>query len=123
EQEPGATVVSIETVPHLLAAPLARPRFQSVLAGSFATLARLLSMVGTYGVLSFLVRQRRREIGIRMALGASPWHVRRRVLGHGLTIGAAGTGVGRGLALTIGRLVQPLLFGVTASDPLVLIGT
>ena len=80
-------------------------------------------MVGIYGMLSFLVRQRRREIGIRMALGASPSNVRRRVLRHGLTIGAVGTLLGMGLALAIGRLVQPLLYGVAASDPRLLIGT
>ena len=122
DQEPGATVVSIEALPHLLAAPLARPRFQSTLAAGFASLALLLSIVGTYGMLSFLVRQRRREIGIRMALGASPSNVRRRVLRHGLTIGLAGTLLGVACALAIGRLVQPLLFGVTASDPRMLIG-
>ena len=123
EQEPGATVVSIEALPHLLAAPLARPRFQSMLSACFASLALLLSMVGTYGMLSFLVRQRRHEIGIRMALGASPSNVRRRVLGHGLTIGLTGTLLGMALALAAGRLVQPLLFGVASSDPRVLVGT
>jgi putative ABC transport system permease protein len=123
DQEPGATVVSIEALPHLLAAPLARPRFQSVLAGTFASLALLLSMVGTYGMLSFLVRQRRREIGIRMALGASPSNVRRRVLRHGLTIGLVGTMLGLAFALAIGRLVQPFLFGIASSDPRILTGT
>lgn len=123
DKEPGAAVVSIESLPHLLAAPLARPRFQTTLVGCFAALAVLLSVVGTYGMLSFLVRQRRREIGIRMALGAAPSNVRRLVLRHGLTIGMLGVLFGVALALAIGRLVQPLLFGVTAADPLVLIGT
>jgi putative ABC transport system permease protein len=123
DQEPGAAVVRIESVPHLLAVPLARPRFQTTLAACFAALALLLSVVGTYGTLSFFVRQRRREIGIRMALGAAPSNVRRLVLRHGLTIGALGVLVGIAAALAIGRLVQPLLFGVTATDPLVLMGT
>jgi putative ABC transport system permease protein len=123
DQEPGAAVVFIEPLPHLLAAPLARPRFQTTLAACFAVFAVLLSVVGTYGVLSFLVRQRRREIGIRMALGATPSNVRHIVLRRGLTIGALGVLLGVALALAIGRLVQPLLFDVTATDPLVLVGT
>ena len=122
-QEPGAAVVSIEPLPHLLAAPLARPRFQTALVAYFAALALLLSVVGTYGTLSFFVRQRRREIAIRMALGAAPSHVRRVVLQHGLTIGALGVLLGVVFVLAIGRLVQPLLFGVTATDPAVLVGT
>ena len=121
--EPAATVMSIEPLTHLLAAPLARPRFQTALVACFAALALLLSVVGTYGMLSFFVRQRRREIGIRMALGAAPSNVRRLVLRHGLMIGALGVLLGTASALALGRVVQPLLFGVAASDPLVLIGT
>jgi putative ABC transport system permease protein len=115
--------VSVESLPHLLAAPLARPRFQTTLVACFAALALLLSVVGTYGMLSFLVRQRRREIGIRMALGASPSSVRRLVLRHGLTMGTLGVLLGTAFAVAVGRHVQPLLFGVTATDPLVLAGT
>jgi putative ABC transport system permease protein len=122
-KEPGAAVVSIDSLPHLLAAPLARPRFQGMIVSSFGGLALLLSVVGTYGMLSFLVRQGRREIGIRMALGAAPSHVRRLVLRHGLTIGALGVLFGAAFAVAIGRLVQPLLFGVAATDPVVLMGT
>jgi putative ABC transport system permease protein len=123
EREPGAAVVSVESLPHLLAAPLARPRFQTTLVACFAALALLLSVVGTYGMLSFLVRQRRREIGIRMALGAAPSNVRRLVLRHGLTMGTLGVLLGTAFAVAVGRHVQPLLFGVTATDPLVLAGT
>ena len=108
---------------HLLAAPLARPRFQTTLVASFAALALLLSVVGTYGTLSFYVRQRRREIGIRMALGAAPSNVRSIVLRRGLTMGALGVVLGGASALAIGRLVQPILYGVSAADPLVLAGT
>lgn len=123
DQEPGAAIVSLEALPRLLAAPLARPRFQTALVACFAALALVLSVVGIYGTLSFFVRQRRREIGIRMALGAAPSNVRRLVLRHGLTIGALGVLLGVASALAIGRLVQPFLFGVTATDPLVLVGT
>jgi predicted lysophospholipase L1 biosynthesis ABC-type transport system permease subunit len=120
EQEPGATVVRMDSLPRLLSAPLARPRFQTTLAAGFAALALLLSLLGTYGLLSFLVRQRRREIGIRMALGAAPSQVRRLVLRQGLTMGAAGVMLGAASVLALGSLVQPFLFGVTATDPLVL---
>ena len=123
DREPGATIVSLEPLPRLLAAPLARPRFQTALVTCFAALAMVLSVVGTYGTLSFFVGQRRREIGIRMALGAAPSNVRRLVLGHGLAIGALGVMLGTAFAVTIGRLIQPLLFGVTATDPVVLTGT
>jgi len=123
DQEPGAAIVSLEALPRLLAAPLARPRFQTALVACFAALALVLSVVGIYGTLSFFVRQRRREIGIRIALGAAPSNVRRLVLRQGLTIGALGVLIGMAAARVIGRLVQPLLFGVTATDPLVLVGT
>lgn len=121
--EPGATVVTLIPLPRLLAAPLARPRFQSTLVGCFAALALVLSVVGTYGTLSFLVRQRRREIGIRMALGATSSSVRRVVMRHGLMIGTLGVLLGLAATVAAGRLVQPLLFAVTATDPLVLATT
>lgn len=123
DQQPGAAIVSIEPLPNLLAAPLARPRFQSTLAVCFAALACLLSIVGTHGMLSFHVRQRKRDIGIRVALGAGPSNVRGLVLRPGLTTGTLGVLIGVALALAGRRLLQPLLFGVTAGDPLVLIGT
>jgi putative ABC transport system permease protein len=122
-QEPGATVVSVDPLPELLRAPLARPRFQTTLAACFAALALVLSIVGTYGLLSFLVKQRRREIGIRIALGATPSRVRALVVRHGLETGALGVLLGTGLALSADRLVRPFLFGVTATDPIVLFGT
>jgi putative ABC transport system permease protein len=118
--EPGAAVVSVERLPELLAAPLARPRFQAALVICFAALGLLLSVVGTYGTLSFLVRQRRREIGIRIALGAAPSRVRVLVLRQGLAIGVLGVLLGTAGALAVGRFVQPLLFDVTATDPVVL---
>ncbi len=121
--EPGTAVVSIAPLVRLLAAPLARPRFQTTLVGAFAGLALALSIVGTYGTLSFVVRQRRREIGIRMALGAAASNVRRLVLLQGLAIGLLGVGLGLVSAVAAGRLIQPLLFDVTATDPLVLVGT
>ena len=120
--EPGAAVVSIESLPDLLAAPLARPRFQTTLVVCFAVISVSLSLVGTCGMLSFVIRQRRREIGIRIAVGASAWNVRGLVLRSGLMAGAVGVLLGAACVLAAGRLVQPFLFGVTAADPLVLTG-
>jgi putative ABC transport system permease protein len=121
--EPGSAVVTIAPLVRLLAAPLARPRFQATLVGAFAGLALALSIVGTYGTLSFVVRQRRREIGIRMALGAAASNVRRLVLLQGLAIGLLGVGLGLASAVAAGRLIEPLLFDVTTTDPAVLVGT
>ncbi len=121
--EPAATVVSVTPLRRLLAVPLARPRFQSALVTCFAGLALVLSVVGTYGTLSFFVRQRRREIGIRIALGAAPATVRRLILGHGLTMGLVGVLLGLCAAVAAGDLVQPLLFGVAPTDRLVLVAT
>jgi putative ABC transport system permease protein len=123
DREPGAVVLNVEPLSRLLATPLARPRFQATLAACFAALALLLSVVGAFGVLSFMVRQRRREIGIRMALGAAPSNVRLLVLRHGFAIGTIGVVSGIAFSLATGRFLQPLLFGVRFSDPLVLGGT
>ena len=120
EREPGATVVSILPLPRLLAAPLARPRFQSALVSCVAGLAVVLSIVGTYGTLSFFVRQRRREIGIRMALGAVPANVRRLVMRRAVAMGVAGVLLGIAGAIAAARLVQPLLFAVAPTDPFLL---
>jgi predicted permease len=122
-QEPGAAVLSLTPLPSLLAAPLARPRFQSALVASFAGLALTLAVVGTYGTLSFFVRQRTREFGIRMALGADAARIRTFVLRKGAIIGLLGVGAGLGAASLAEPLAEPLLFGVAATDPVVLAGT
>jgi putative ABC transport system permease protein len=75
-------------------------------------------MVGVYGVLSYLVAQRTREMGVRLALGARPADVRRMVVGHGAVLGAAGVAIGLGAAVGLTRLMSALLFGVRPVDPL-----
>jgi putative ABC transport system permease protein len=122
DRESGAVVVTVTPLPRLLAAPLARPRFQAALVACFAALALVLSVVGTYGTLSFFVHQRRREIGIRIALGAVPSKVRHLVMRHGIMIGTLGVLLGMAAAVAVGRLIQPVLFAVAPTDPLVLIG-
>jgi predicted permease len=90
---------------------------QSYLLGSFAGLALLLSAVGLYSVLAYLVTQRTREIGIRMALGAQRWDVVRMVMRHGALLTLTGLAIGVGCSLVFTRVMRSLLYGVTAKDP------
>jgi ABC-type antimicrobial peptide transport system permease subunit len=99
-----------------------RPRMVMQLLTGFAVLALLLAAIGTYGVVSYMVTQHRREIGIRMALGADRTTVLRGVLGHGLKLAAAGLVGGLAAALMLTRLMETLLFGVRPNDPLTLAG-
>jgi len=110
---PVARVMSMETV---LADSVAPRRFSAMLIGVFAGLALLLAAVGIFGVMSYTVSRRSREIGIRMALGAEPGSVRGMVLGHTLKLAAAGVIVGTAGALALTRFLQSLLFGVKTYD-------
>lgn len=116
--DPGLPLVDFRTMEAVIADSVARPRFLAQLLGVFALVALLLSAVGTYGVLSYMVTERRREIGVRMALGADRGVVRRMVLGQGMRTTAAGIGIGLLAAFGLSRLVSSLLFGVSPADPL-----
>jgi len=98
-------------------------RTQATLLGSAGVLALLLAAVGLYGVMSYMVAQRTREIGIRMALGATRGNVMGLVLKQGAGLVGAGIVIGLGAAFGLTRLVASSLFGVTAIDPLTFIGT
>jgi ABC-type antimicrobial peptide transport system permease subunit len=102
----------------LVGATYAKERHAMRLLVSFAALASFLSACGVYGLLAYRVRQRRREIGIRMALGASPVDVVSLVAGEGVRLVALGGLAGLGLALLATRLLSSLLYGVTPADPL-----
>jgi predicted permease len=101
---------------------LAGRRFSLVLIASFSVTALVLAMLGIYGLISYLVAQRTREIGIRMALGASSHDLLRLILGKGAMLAAVGTGVGLAAALALTSLVEGLLYGITARDPIALGG-
>jgi putative ABC transport system permease protein len=112
----------IRTLDQYVARSIATPRFTALLVGTFAVMALLLAGFGLYGVMAYSVVQRRREIGIRMALGAQAADVRSLVVGQALRMGAAGLAFGLIGALLVARLLDSLLFGVTAGDPLTFAG-
>jgi putative ABC transport system permease protein len=101
---------------------IAAPRFTGWLLGLFAATALTLAAVGIYGVLSYLVSQRTREIGIRVAVGAGPGAIARLVVGRGLSLALVGVVIGVAAAFVASRLMESLLFGVQPRDPLTFVG-
>ena len=116
--DPEQAAGEIRTFDQFLARSIATPRFTAILLGAFASLALLLAGFGLYGVMAYSVAQRSREIGIRMALGAQAADVRSLVVSHAVRLGAAGLALGLAGALAVTRVLDSLLFGVTAGDPL-----
>jgi predicted permease len=114
-------VVGLRSMDEVFIESVSRPRFLALLLAIFAAVALLLAAVGAYGVLSYLVTARRREIGVRMALGADRATVLRMVLAQGLTLISIGLLVGIAGALGLTRLLTSLLFGVRPADPLSLL--
>jgi len=106
----------------VISGSLRQPRMLMQLVGGFAGLTLLLAAVGIYGMLSYLVTERRREIGIRMALGASRETVLGSVMTHGLTLAVIGLVAGLAAALMLTRLMKALLFEVSPNDPATLAG-
>jgi putative ABC transport system permease protein len=122
EQFPGVGLATAAPFESLLARPLAQPRLNAVLLSVFAGSAALLSAIGLFGVLATTVQQRRRELGIRMALGATGRDVRRTVLTRGVRIGAIGAGIGLVAALFANRNLAALLYGIDPGDLPTLLG-
>jgi len=116
--DPGVVVTEIQTMQELLYRSLARRRFATGMLFAFAAFALLLSTIGVYGVLAYLVSQNRREIGIRIALGANPAAVLGLVVRYGMSLAAIGMIVGFIGAILLTRIMATLLFGVTPTDPL-----
>jgi ABC-type antimicrobial peptide transport system permease subunit len=101
----------------VVARSISSERFSLILLGAFAGLALLLAGIGIYGVLSYLVGQRTREIGVRMALGAQRLDVLRMVMGDGARMTMVGAFIGLVAALALTRLMASMLFGVRPTDP------
>jgi len=115
-------VYNVQTLDTVISNSFAARRLSMILLGIFAALALVLACVGIYGVISYLVGQRTREIGIRMALGAQASDVLRLVIGHGTKMALIGVAIGVAGALGLTRLMANQLFGVSAHDPLTFAG-
>jgi ABC-type antimicrobial peptide transport system permease subunit len=104
----------------VVAETVAGPRFLTVLVGAFGAAALLLAAIGVYGVISFSVARRTREIGVRIALGADRAAVRRLVIREGMALAGAGLALGLVAALVLSRVLASLLFETRTQDPLTL---
>jgi putative ABC transport system permease protein len=117
EADRTVPVVRLREMDAVFDESIRRPRLLAQLLGGFAGLALLLAAIGTYGVLSYAVLERRREIGIRMALGANQNGVLMQVMRQGLGLTAIGLGLGLAGAVALNRVAASLLFGVRPTDP------
>jgi len=120
ELDPELAIYGVRTTEEQIGDSASQPRLNAVLVGLFALMACVLAAVGIYGVLAYLVSQRRQEIGIRMALGAQRSAVIRSVLARGLWLTAVGVGLGIAGALGVSRWIASLMFGVSPTDPFTL---
>jgi len=122
DAEPRAAIARILPLAEEFADTGAQRRMNTVLLGAFAALALVMSAVGIYGVMHYLVAGRRQEIGVRMALGARTTDAMRLVIGEGMTLAACGVGLGLVGALALTGSMSRLVFGVSARDPVSLVG-
>jgi ABC-type antimicrobial peptide transport system permease subunit len=122
EVNASAAIRDVRTMDEVVSESLARQRFSMTLIGTFAVVALVLAMVGLYGVLALIVGQRRREIGVRLALGASPGTVVGMLLGEGVRVAALGVVVGLASAYALTRVLQSLLYGISSTDPMTFAG-
>jgi len=119
--DPGLPIFDIKTLSEHMRLSLFPARIAATVLGGFGALAVTLAIIGIYGVTSYSVAQRTREVGIRMALGASQAHVLRLVLGQGIVLVGIGSVIGVVASIALTRLMSGLLFGVTSTDPLILV--
>ncbi|HJU41593.1 MAG TPA: ABC transporter permease [Vicinamibacterales bacterium] len=121
EGDASVPIVRLRDMESVFNQSIERPRLLAQLLGGFAGLALLLAVIGTYGVLSYMVAERRREIGIRMALGADQGNVLAQVLKQGLMLTTVGVVAGLAGAFAMNRLIASMLYGVQPTDPATLI--
>jgi predicted permease len=119
--DPDMPLVGVRTVEQIISTDMASPRFRTMLLTSFGLIALLLAVVGLYGVMSYTVAQRSREMGMRMALGARQSNILRLVFRDGVPLVATGVVVGLGGALALARVLESILFGVSVNDPAVFV--
>lgn len=120
--DPDVPVADMATLESWVTEAMAQTRFLLALTATFAGLALLLAAIGLYGVISFSVRQRTREIGVRVALGASDRDVQRLILGHGMVVAVVGVVLGLAASVALTRVVASYLVGVSATDPVTFAG-
>ena len=116
--DPSLPVANVRTLEQLVARSISQPRFYTMLLSAFAGLALLLAAIGIFGVLSYAVAQRTREIGIRMALGAQERSLRRLVVRQAMLLAAGGVVIGMAAAYFVSKTLTSLLFDTTPGDPL-----
>ncbi|UWZ86693.1 ABC transporter permease [Occallatibacter riparius] len=117
--DPELAVADIKLMNQVADASISTPRFTFVLVGLFAALAVVLAGIGAYGVIAYTVAQRSTEFGLRVALGAQRGDLLRMVLVHSAKLAVPGTIIGVALALSLGRVMQTLIYGVSTADPLI----
>src|SRR5205085_6720025 len=122
ELDPTLPVRNVQTMDDVLSTAIAPARWSTTLLGVFAGVALVIAVLGVFGVLSYIVTQRTRELGIRIALGAAPAQVRRMVVARGLRLVFTGILFGVAGAAVLTRFLASLLFGVTATDPMTFAG-
>jgi ABC-type antimicrobial peptide transport system permease subunit len=123
EIDPSLSVLNLQMLDDRIRQSLQGEQTQATLLGSAGLLALLLASVGLYGVMAYTVAQRTREIGIRMALGASRGDVMRLVLKQGVALVSTGAVIGLGVAFGVTRIIASSLFGVTPVDPITFVAT
>jgi putative ABC transport system permease protein len=121
--DPDLQVGRLRTMDELVGSQLTNPRFNMTLSTLFAVIGLAMAALGVYGVMAFSVAQRRREIGIRLAVGASASEILRMVIGKGLILAASGVALGLAGALSLTHLLKSLLVNLAPSDPATLLAT